>query len=177
MDNTDTPSYIKSLLIPNAKKQGRKVWSVDLETVWLPFFTSTNVMGDTAIPLDALGCPIRLAYNKDGSVKFGSSGRPVTKVAKDLSMHVAMVRENFTANLMQYAGVVANEKPQDYSKMVRQANTAGLPISQHDKAELDNAIQLQIAAALREAEAKTEAQTEAKTEAPTEAKTKETVKV
>ena len=25
------------------KPQGRKVWSIDLETVWLPFFTATNV--------------------------------------------------------------------------------------------------------------------------------------
>ena len=39
----NTPNYIKSLLAPNTKKpQGRKVWSIDLETVWLPFFTATN---------------------------------------------------------------------------------------------------------------------------------------
>src|SRR3990172_124444 len=37
-DAMETPSYIKSLLIPNGKKPaGRKVWSIDLETVWLPF--------------------------------------------------------------------------------------------------------------------------------------------
>jgi len=30
----ETPSYIKALLIPNGKKPaGRKVWSIDLETV------------------------------------------------------------------------------------------------------------------------------------------------
>ncbi|GAJ15229.1 unnamed protein product, partial [marine sediment metagenome] len=63
----DTPNYIKSLLLPNAKSpRGRRVWSIDLETAWLPFFTATNTMGDTAIPADALGAPIRLAYDKDG---------------------------------------------------------------------------------------------------------------
>jgi len=65
------PTYIKSLLRPNGSKPaGRKVWSVDLETVWIPFFTATNTEGLTAIPNDAIGAPLRLAYNPDGSVKF-----------------------------------------------------------------------------------------------------------
>ena len=46
----ETPNYIKNLLKPTANKAtSRKVWSIDLETVWLPFFTATNAMGDTAI--------------------------------------------------------------------------------------------------------------------------------
>ena len=49
MDNTAT--YIKQLVTPQAKSANtaRKVWSIDLEPVWLPFFTATNTMGDTAI--------------------------------------------------------------------------------------------------------------------------------
>ena len=63
-------TYIKQLLIPNGKKpQGRRVWAIDLETVWMPFFTATNTMGDTALPADVLGAPLRLAYNGDGSGK------------------------------------------------------------------------------------------------------------
>ncbi len=109
MDNDGkTPSYIKALVMPSVKKaQARRVWSIDLETVWLPFFLATNTLGDTAIPADALGCPIRLGYNKDGSVKFGNTGRPVTRVAKELSQSVAMVRDNFTANLAGFAQAVA----------------------------------------------------------------------
>jgi hypothetical protein len=39
----ETPNYIKSLVMPNGKKPaGRRVWSIDLETVWLPFFYATN---------------------------------------------------------------------------------------------------------------------------------------
>ena len=66
MENT---TYIKALVTPQAKQAGnsRKVWSVDLETVWLPFFTATNTQGDTAIPSEALGAPLRLGYNKDGT--------------------------------------------------------------------------------------------------------------
>ena len=66
----ETPNYIKALLIPNGHKpKGRKVWSIDLETVWLPFYTATNTMGETHIAPDALGAPLRLAYDADGSVQ------------------------------------------------------------------------------------------------------------
>jgi len=150
----DTPNYIKSLLIPTAKSpSGRRVWSIDLETVWLPFLTATNTMGDTAIPVDALGSPIRLAYDKDGSVKFGRTGRPVSRVAKPISDSVTLIRQNFVANLQQYAEQVATDKPKDYARQVEMATTAGEPIIAHDKAELDKAIQLQIQEAMRQAEA------------------------
>ncbi len=138
----DTPNYIKALLTPNTKKpQGRKVWSIDLETVWLPFFTATNTMGDSAIPSASLGCPMRLAYDKAGSVRFSSTGRPIIRVDKELSNNVKMVRDNFTANLVSYAGEVMNEHSEDYKSQVDMAVKAGTPIAQHDKAELSKALQ------------------------------------
>ena len=152
-----TPNYIKSLLLPNAKSpQGRRVWSIDLETVWLPFFTATNTMGDTAIPSDALGSPIRLAYDKDGSVKFSKTGRVMSKVAKPISDSVTLIRQNFVANLQQYAEQVATDRQEDYAKQVEMASIAGKPIIAHDRAELDKAIQLQLAEAMRQAEAEAE---------------------
>jgi hypothetical protein len=136
-----TPNYIKSLLSPTTKKpQGRKVWSVDLESVWLPFFTATNAMGDTAIPSDAIGCPLRLGYDKTGAVKFSQNGRPVVQVAKELSNAVKLVRDNFTANLINYAGDVMNNCPDEYKAVVAMAEKAGSPIYQHDREELDKAI-------------------------------------
>jgi len=157
----NTPSYIKSLLMPQTRKpQGRRVWSIDLETVWLPFFTATNTMGDTAIPVDALGCPLRLGYAKDGSVKFSQTGRPVVSVAKEISQSVAMVRDNFVANLCGYALDVANNRKDDYGNMVNSARKAGEPIYQHDKAKLDEAIKAQIEANLAEAEKQPEPEPE-----------------
>ena len=162
----DTPQYIKNLLMPTTKSPtGRRVWSIDLETVWLPFFTATNAMGDTAIPVDALGAPIRLGYDKDGSVRFGRTGRPVTRVAKPLSDSVTLIRQNFVANLQNYAEVVATERQADYAHQIELASQAGKPIIAHDKAELDKAIQLQLEEAMREAQA--EAQAEAEAEATT----------
>jgi len=156
-----TPNYIKSLLLPNTKSpQGRRVWSIDLETTWLPFFTATNTMGDTAIPSDALGSPIRLAYDKDGSVKFSKTGRVMSKVAKPISDCVTLVRQNFVANLQQYSEQVATDRQEDYAKQIEMATTAGKPIIAHDRAELDKAIQLRLEEAIREA------QKEAKEEAP-----------
>ncbi len=155
----NTPNYIKSLLMPTTKApQGRRAWSIDLESVWLPFFTATNTMGDTAIPHDALGCPLRLAYDKDGSVKFSRNGRPVTRIAKPIAQTVSLVRENFVANLKEYAQTVADEKQEDYAEQVKLSQEAGMPIREHDKAELDKAIQHQIEQAMAEAEEHREAE-------------------
>lgn len=166
---SNTPTYIKNLLMPSAKpKTGRRAWSIDLQQVWIPFFTSTNVMGDTAIPLDALGCPLRLAYEKDGSVKFSKTGRPVIKIAKPIADSISLVRENFTANLLAYAHSVATEKAEAYIAQVKLAQKQGEPISQHDTNELNKAVKLQLEQALREAEVKAEAEAiaNAKVEAP-----------
>jgi len=163
-----TPNYIKSLLLPNAKSPtGRRVWSIDLETVWLPFFTATNTMGDTAIPLDALGSPIRLAYDKDGSVKFSKSGRVVSRVVKPIADSVTLIRQNFVANLQQYSEQVATDRQEDYAKVIEQASIAGKPIIALDKIQLDKAIQLQLEEAMRQAEAEAEAP-EVATEVATE---------
>ncbi len=156
-----TPNYIKSLLLPNAKSPtGRRVWSIDLESVWLPFFMATNTMGDTAIPLDALGSPIRLAYDKDGGVKFSKAGRPVTKVVKPIADSVTLIRQNFVANLQQYAEQVATDRQSDYAKLIEQSVIAGKPIKDHDKVELDKAIQLQLEEAMRQAQEEAKSQEE-----------------
>ena len=158
----DTPSYIKQLLMPNGnKRQGRRVWSVDLETVWLPFFHATNVMGDTALPAEALGCPIRLGYDRDGAVKFSKSGRPITKVAKEISQTVTLIRENMVANLQGYTAEVVKAKANEYKASIATATKAGQPILNKDRADLDRAVKAQVEEALKKAEAEAQA-----TEAP-----------
>ena len=159
-----TPNYIKNLLIPTAKRpNGRKAWSIDLEQVWLPFFTATNTMGDTAIPSAAIGCPLRLGYDKTGAVRFSQSGRPLVKIAKELADNVRLVRDNFTANLLSYAGSVIKENGEGYKAQVEASRKAGEPIYQHDK------LQLGLAIAKAQAEAEAKAQAEAETKAQAEA--------
>jgi len=149
----ETPRYIQALLKPNTgKPQGRKVWSIDLETVWLPFFTSTNTMGDTAISPEALGAPLRLAYNPDGSVKFSKAGRPVIKVAKDISDSVKLVRDNFIAGLTEYSHTVFTEHGEEYKAQVNKAIQAGKPILDNDKAKLNEAMAKMVDNAISEAE-------------------------
>ena len=134
----ETPTYIKSLLQPTTKSASRKVWSVDLEFTWLPFFTATNVQGDTAIPKDVLGAPLRLSKAKDGTVKFSQSGRPVLRVAPELSEQIKFVRENFTASLLNYVGQVQKAKPDEYKAEVQACYEAGKPIAEkmaHDVEE------------------------------------------
>jgi len=158
LNTMETPNYIKSLLIPTTKQpQGRKVWSIDLQQVWLPFFTATNTMGDTAIPSEAIGCPLRLGYDKAGQVRFSQVGRPVIRVAKEIADNVKLVRENFTANLLNYAGSVMRDNAEGYKAQIEMAKKAGEPIYQHDKNQLSNAMK-----ARAEAEAKAQAEALAK---------------
>jgi hypothetical protein len=168
----NTPNYIKSLVTPQSgkKPQGRKVWSIDLETVWLPFFTATNTMGDTRIPSDAIGCPMRLAYDKAGAVRFSNTGKPVIRVAKELSDNVRMVRDNFQANLLAYAGEVMTQHPEEYGVEFDKAQKAGAPIAQHDSQELSKAV-----AAMAEAEALAKAEAAKTAESTTMPETKELV--
>jgi len=155
----DTPNYIKALLVRNGHKPaGRKVWSIDLETIWLPFFMATNVMGETHIACDALGAPLRLAYNTDGTVKFSKTGRPVTKVVKELSDQIRMVRENFTASLASYASGVVAENPEGYKAEAQKAIHAGEPIVVKDRQALEEALAKAVEEAVKEAEAKAEAE-------------------
>ena len=147
--------------MPNGRKPvGRRVWSIDLELVWLPFFTATNVMGDTHIPHEALGAPLRLAYDADGSVKFSKTGRPITKVVKDLSDTIRMVRENFTAGLLSYTNGVISKKANDYKECVALATKAGEPILTKDKANLEQALIRQMEEAMAQATAPPEAKPE-----------------
>ncbi|HUU65457.1 MAG TPA: hypothetical protein VMW37_05060 [Dehalococcoidales bacterium] len=174
----ETPNYIKSLVTPTTKQpQGRKVWSIDLQQVWLPFFTATNTMGDTAIPSDAIGCPLRLGYDKAGQVRFSQAGRPVIRVAKEISDNVKLVRDNFTANLLNYAGSVMRDNAEGYQAQIETARKAGEPVYQHDKNQLSNALKARAEAeaeaiAKCEAEAKAKVEAEAKAEAEAEAKSK-----
>jgi len=162
----ESPNYIKSLLIPSIRKpQGRRVWSIDLEQVWLPFFTATNTQGDTAIPSQAIGCPLRLGYDKTGAVRFSQSGRPVVRVVKELGDSVRLVRDNFTANLLNYAGSVIKDNPEGYKAQVALAKKAGEPIVQHDRLQLHLALE---AKAKAEAIAQAEAVAQAKAVAQAE---------
>ena len=165
----NTPNFIKTLVKPNGKGTGRRVWSIDLETVWLPFFTATNTMGDTAIPHEALGAPLRLAYNPDGSAKFSKSGRPVIRVVKDIGDSVRLVRENFIAGLQSYANTVITENTSAYKEQIKLAKEAGAPIIDHDKEMLDEALAKAIQQALAEAKNKDNTEAEANAEANTEA--------
>ena len=165
----ETPGYIQALLSPNGKTkpQGRRIWSIDLETVWLPFFTATNTMGDTAIPHEALGAPLRLAYEADGEVKFSKTGRPVIKVVKDIAEATRLVRENFVAGLTAYANGVATESPEGYQAQLEASIEAGKPIVEKDRGALEEALAL-----VREAQAKAEAEAQAQAQAKAEAKAK-----
>lgn len=174
-------NFIASLVKPvTNKSSSRKAWAIDIETVWLPFFTATNAMGDTAIPHDALGCPLRLAYAKDGSVKFSTTGKPVIGIAKELNASVRMVRENFVAGLQAHAHEVFTQHEDLYKAEVLENIKAGKPISERDGLKLSQALAEQARQAQMEADKASQAEADKATvaEALTHAdKESEAVKV
>jgi hypothetical protein len=74
-----------------------------------------------------------------------------------------MVRDNFQANLLQYAGEVMSNHSEDYAKQLELAEKLGKPIAEHDKAELSKAIQMRAEMEAERAEAEAEATKEATT--------------
>ncbi len=140
-----TPEFIRKLTAPVAKQQaGRKAWSVDLQSVWIPYFTVTNMDGDTSVPNEALGAPLRLGYNKDGSVKFSASGKPVMRIAKELSDAVRDTRDNFVASLVSHAETRMHAAPDAYRKEADANRRAGKPIIDNDRVHLESAIAQQM---------------------------------
>ena len=134
MVQTQEKSFISALVTPTPGRgtSAKKSWAIDVETVWVPFFTATNAMGETNVSPEALGAPIRLATQKDGSVRFSSNGRPVMRVASELSAQVGVVKENFVASLTSYVGVVTEEHPDAYAEQVRVNQLAGTPLLLQD---------------------------------------------
>ncbi len=129
----NTPNYVSALLMPHAEsKSDKRVWSVPLLGVWVPFFTATNAAGETDIASDVLGAPIRLQKNQDGTPKFSKNGKPVLRTVKELSDQIRLVRDNFTFGLMAYAENVRKTMPAEYKAQVEAAETAGAPIIKGD---------------------------------------------
>jgi len=163
------PNFIQQLVTPTAKaSQGRKSWGIDLESVWIPFFTATNAQGDTAIPAEALGQPLRLATAKDGAIRFGSNGQPVIKVASDISAQVKIVRENFTASLLNYAQGVAKDNPKGLKAEIARCSEAGKPVAEREQGLLNDAMakrrEAELAEAIKQAESQPKAEAEAEKE-------------
>ena len=144
--------YIKTLVAPRGpKSSGKKSWSIDVETDWVPFFIGTNVMGYTDIAPDALGAPLRLAHAKDGSIRFSQTGMPVVRVNPELSKAIGSVRENLVASMRLNTQVVKEERPEDFLNAVNAAMQAGMPLIELDVTELTDYRLAQEQAAAEEA--------------------------
>ena len=142
MVQTNSPvnvEYIKTLVAPRgAKSSGKKSWSIDVETDWVPFFIGTNVMGYTDIAPDALGAPLRLAHAKDGSIRFSQTGMPVVRVNPELTKAIGSVRENLVASMRLNTQVTKEERPEAFQAAVSAAMQAGMPLIEMDVTELTN---------------------------------------
>ena len=133
-----TMADVKSMLKPTLKKGGdKRAWSIPVATTWVPFFTATNVKELTSIEPDVLGAPLRLAKDKDGTIKFSKSGRPMTRVHPVIAEHVNVARGNYETELLVFAGNTAREMPGKYKAQVELAQRAGEPVTAQMDEEVD----------------------------------------
>lgn len=159
--------YITSLLKPVQKANAeKKAWSIGLNSVWIPFFTATNVEGNTEITPDVLGNPLRLQYDKAGAVRFSVNGKPVIRVATELSDSIGMVRQNFEANLINHANTVKMDNEKAYAEHVKLCVKMAQPIIEHDSTELTKAIASMPVAETPKADVLAQAESIAKAKAP-----------
>ena len=134
-----TMADVKLMLKPTLKKgSDKRAWSIPVATTWVPFFTATNVKGLTTIEPDVLGAPLRLAREKDGSIKFSKEGRPMTRVHTVLAEHVKVARDNYEADLLAFAGNVAREMPGKYKAQVELAQRAAEPVTAQMDQDVDD---------------------------------------
>ena len=142
----------------------KRSWSIPVMGVLVPFFTATNTQGKTFIPTEALGAPIRLAKDKDGTPRFSSSGRPVFRVVREIADQVRIMRETYIAGLVDHATEVAGAMPDEYKAQVEANMKAGMPLINRDTADLDAYFDaMKAAEAIAEPKTKTEAIVEPKT--------------
>ncbi len=163
MEQQTNRSYVQMMLAAGKKSQrqpSRKLWGIGMDDVLLPFMVASNARGDTAIPRDALGAPLRLAVNDDGTAKFSKPNadgvtRPIVRVAKPISDHVKLMREGYVATLMRYTQDTQTEAADAYNAEIAEAKKAGAPIIASDAKTLKKAMDAQMQAAADEAEAST----------------------
>ncbi|MFA5385037.1 MAG: hypothetical protein WC364_10310 [Eubacteriales bacterium] len=150
------------------KAAEKKIWSIGLETVLLPYLTASNAVGATCIDGDVLGCPVRIARNTDGTPKLNKSGKLVTSVHKEIRAQVANMRDAYIAQLRNATRFVQSTETEAYNNQVKIANRMGAEALQAEKdliAKHEATLK-----ALAEATAKAEAEATAKAEAEATAK-------
>lgn len=121
------------------KKAQKQVWAIPL-TDWTSFFTATNVNGKTHVSREALGAPLRLAYNSDDSVKLSKKGIPIVRIAKDISDNVRFVRELVHDGITAYAVDTIENNPDAYEAEKQACAKAGKPIADRDSVNYLKAI-------------------------------------
>ena len=133
--------YSISLVTPQPTKTviTRRVKSFDVEMLRL-FAVATNVEGKTSIPLDAIGAPYRLATNKDGTIRFGQTGKPSVRIAKELVGFGTMIHQNIVAGIQADTARVFKENEEACTDMLAKAEQAGKPIVEIDERKLAEAL-------------------------------------
>lgn len=124
------PYVCDSLLkpLPGAATGDRRVWSIPLAAVWVPYFTSTNARAKTRLAPEVLGAPLRLAKKEDGSIRFNKAGKPVLRVVSEMNAQIRTVRENLVSDLLADVAQTQKTHAAEFKAQVEAAQKAGAVI-------------------------------------------------
>lgn len=104
------------------KSQDRKVWGIGLGAIWVPLFTASNAAGETNLPPDALGAPLRVRRDKNtNEPRIGSNGRPAFMAAEPLRLQIQKAQDNVIATLLDYTREKQELHPAEYASQVQMA--------------------------------------------------------
>ena len=146
VDYTSNP-LISSLIKPCPKAEGdKRAWSIPVFGVWVPFYTAKNATGEAHISHEALGAPVRLAKDGDGSIKFTKSGRPALKLVKELADQVRIVKDNLVASLVTDTQNIRQAMPDAYKAQVEANQKAGEAIYRLEQMTLTNYLETKVEA-------------------------------
>ncbi len=118
------------------KAKDRSVWGLPLNGLWIPFFMATNTVGESNIDSGSLGCPLRLAVDKDGVPKLKDDGSARYQVDKTISKAVKGVKDNIAFGLMTFTETTKRARPDEYKAQVEAAQKAGDEIREHEDTTL-----------------------------------------
>jgi len=159
---------IKGLLKPSPEKaKDRNVRGLPLNGLWIPFFTATNAVNESNIASSALGAPMQLVVNKDGTpkVKVDEDGKELIqyKVNKAVNDGVKTVMDNFAFGLMAFTETVKKSHPEQYKAEVEAARAAGATVRAHEDMTLGQYMASKAAQAANDAPAAPAAESKTET--------------
>lgn len=168
MDKT-LSEYMKTLStpLPEAPKNGRKMYGFSVDTFWVPFLKAQSIIGNIDIAPAVLGAPtIPTTVKKTGEVKVSAAGKIMEQTQPEIRTQVNTTMQAFGSQLMAVTGQVRKANTEDWNKLDEQCRKEGDALLNSYRPKIQDALDkhahrlhvLELAEAIAKKEEQTEQQ-------------------